>query len=70
MIKPELFAAIRGSNMLQGLTEEDLARLAVVCEERQMAEGTTVFIENMPGGIPVSDPQGDDPHLQDVCRRG
>ena len=49
MIKPELFAAIRGSNMLQGLTEEDLARLAVVCEERQMAEGTTVFIENMPG---------------------
>jgi CRP-like cAMP-binding protein len=49
MIKPELFAAIRNSSMLQGLTEEDLSRLAAVCEERQMAEGTTVFIENMPG---------------------
>ena len=49
MIKPELFAEIRGSSMLQGLNDEDLARLAVVCEERQMAEGTTVFIENMPG---------------------
>jgi CRP-like cAMP-binding protein len=49
MIKPELFTAIRSSSMLQGLTDEDLARLAAVCEGRQMAEGTTVFIENMPG---------------------
>jgi CRP-like cAMP-binding protein len=49
MIKPELFVEIRGSSMLQGLSDDDLGRLAVVCEERQMAEGTTVFIENMPG---------------------
>ena len=49
MIKSDAFAAIRGSIMLQGLTEADLDRLAEFCEERQMAEGTTVFIENMPG---------------------
>lgn len=49
MINPESFVAIRGSLMLQGIGDAELARLAEVCEERQMAEGTTVFIENMPG---------------------
>lgn len=49
MIKAEAFAAIRGSTMLQGVDDAELARLAELCEERQMAEGTTVFIENMPG---------------------
>lgn len=49
MIKPELFAELRGSGMLQGLEDAELARLAEVCEERTMAEGTTVFLENMPG---------------------
>lgn len=49
MIKPELFSEIRSSSVLHGLSDEDLVRLAAVCEERQMAEGMTVFIENMPG---------------------
>lgn len=49
MIKAEAFAAVRGHLMLQGLNDGEVARLAEVCEERQMAQGTTVFIENMPG---------------------
>ncbi|MHB8708440.1 MAG: Crp/Fnr family transcriptional regulator [Desulfuromonadales bacterium] len=49
MIKPVAFDVIRGSTMLQGMNDADLSRLAEFCEERQMAEGTTVFIENMPG---------------------
>lgn len=49
MIKADAFDAIRGSTMLLGLDDDDLARLAEYCEGRQMAEGTTVFIENMPG---------------------
>jgi len=49
MIKAELFEAIRGSSMLQELSDEELFRLAAVCEDRHMPEGTTVFIENMPG---------------------
>lgn len=49
MIKPELFKPVRGSVLLQGMNDEEIARLAAACEERQMAEGTTVFIENMPG---------------------
>jgi CRP-like cAMP-binding protein len=49
MIKAEAFAAIRGSLLLQGVNDAEIARLAELCEERQMAEGTTVFIENMPG---------------------
>ena len=47
MIDPARFEAVRASIMLQGLDDDDLTRLAAVCEERQMAEGTTVFIENM-----------------------
>ena len=35
--------------MLQGFSEEDLGKLAFYCEIREMGEGTTVFIENMPG---------------------
>jgi CRP/FNR family cyclic AMP-dependent transcriptional regulator len=49
MIKSESFEAIRGSVMLQGLNEKELTLLATVCEERAMPEGTTIFIENMPG---------------------
>jgi len=49
MIKAEAFVAIRENLMLQGIDDAGIARLAAVCEERQMAEGTTVFIENMPG---------------------
>jgi len=49
MIKSESFDTIRGSVMLQGMNDVELARLAAVCEERAMAEGMTVFIENMPG---------------------
>lgn len=49
MIKAEAFAAVRKNMMLQGCDDAEIARLAKVCEERQMAEGTTVFIENMPG---------------------
>ena len=49
MVTTEDFTTIKNSTMLQGLSEEDLGRLAAVCEMRDMGEGTTVFIENMPG---------------------
>ena len=49
MLKIEDFSAIKSSMLLQGLTEKELARLAGHCELRTMGEGTTVFIENMPG---------------------
>lgn len=49
MIKTASFDPIRGSVMLQGMSDAEIARLAAVCEERTMAEGMTVFIENMPG---------------------
>lgn len=49
MISAKEFLTIKKSVMLQGLTDTDLEALAQVCEERQMAEGTTIFIENMPG---------------------
>jgi len=49
MLKAADFSAIKGSMLLQGLAEEELARLAGLCELREMGEGTTVFIENMPG---------------------
>ncbi|MCM2263922.1 MAG: cyclic nucleotide-binding domain-containing protein [Desulfuromonadales bacterium] len=49
MIKAEAFDVIRGSSIFQGISDAEFSRLAEFCEERQMAEGTTVFIENMPG---------------------
>lgn len=49
MIDPVAFNVIRGSALIQGMSDSELFRLASVCEARQMAEGTTVFIENMPG---------------------
>ena len=49
MIDPALFNEVRGSALLHGMVDADLVRLAAVCEERQIGEGTTVFIENMPG---------------------
>lgn len=49
MLKAEVFAAIRGTMLLQGVNDAEIARLAAICEERSMAAGTTVFIENMPG---------------------
>ena len=49
MVTVEDFSAIKGSTMLQGFSDKDLSKLAVFCEMREMGEGTTVFIENMPG---------------------
>ncbi len=49
MVKAEDFSAIKNSVMLQGFTDEDFDKLAALCEMRKMEEGTTVFIENMPG---------------------
>jgi CRP-like cAMP-binding protein len=49
MVKVEDFSVIKGSVMLQGFSDEDLGNLAGFCEIREMSEGTTVFIENMPG---------------------
>lgn len=49
MIDVKEFKNIRGSHMLQGISDTDLRKLADVCEKRQMSEGTTIFIENMPG---------------------
>ena len=49
MVKVEDFSVIKGSVMLQGFSDEDLGNLAGFCEIREMSEGTTVFVENMPG---------------------
>ena len=49
MIRPDTFDTIRGSILLRGMNNTELARLASVCEERQLTAGTTIFIENMPG---------------------
>lgn len=49
MLKAEDFLAIKGSTMLHGFSTEELGKLAAFCEMREMGEGTTVFIENMPG---------------------
>lgn len=49
MIDPKDFAEIKGSSMLRGFSDDDLKNLAAVCERRLMDEGTTIFIENMPG---------------------
>jgi CRP-like cAMP-binding protein len=49
MVTAEDFSPIKDSTMLKGLSDQDLNRLAGFCEMREMAEGTTVFIENMPG---------------------
>jgi CRP/FNR family cyclic AMP-dependent transcriptional regulator len=49
MINAADLSDIKGSVMLQNLTDEELEVLAGVCENRDMSEGTTVFIENMSG---------------------
>jgi len=49
VVDPDAFAAVSDSALLHGLDHAELERLAAVCEMRQVAEGTTVFIENMPG---------------------
>jgi CRP/FNR family transcriptional regulator, cyclic AMP receptor protein len=49
MVNSEDFNAISNSKMLEGLSEDDLTKLADYCEKREMPEGTTVFLENMPG---------------------
>ena len=49
MVTAKDFSSIKDSTMLQGFSDQDLASLAGFCEMRKMEEGTTVFIENMPG---------------------
>lgn len=49
MIDVKEFSNIKGSHMLRDISDADLKMLAEVCEKRQMGEGTTIFIENMPG---------------------
>ena len=49
MVTAEDFSPIKSSTMLRGFSDQDLSRLAKFCEMRKMEEGTTVFIENMPG---------------------
>lgn len=49
MVNAADFASIKNSLMLQGFSDSDLGKLASFCEMREMSEGTTVFIENMPG---------------------
>ena len=49
MIESKEFSDIRESVMLRELSDADLEKLSGVCEKRQMGEGTTIFIENMPG---------------------
>ena len=49
MIDVKEFENIRDSHMLRDISDTDLQKLADVCEKRRMSEGTTIFIENMPG---------------------
>ena len=49
MVKAQDFSTIKNSLLLQDFTDADFEKLASLCEMRDMGEGTTVFIENMPG---------------------
>lgn len=49
MIDSGDFSSIKNSTMLQGFSDADLNKLSEYCDKRVMSEGTTVFIENMPG---------------------
>jgi CRP/FNR family cyclic AMP-dependent transcriptional regulator len=49
MVTAKNFITIKNSMLLQGLSDQYLDKLATYCEMRTMNEGTTVFIENMPG---------------------
>lgn len=49
MINLSEFADIASSPVFEGLSRDDLQRVGACCELRVMTEGTTVFIENMPG---------------------
>jgi len=49
MVKADDFSAIKSSIMINGFSGDELSQLAKYCEMREMNEGTTVFIENMPG---------------------
>ena len=49
MVTAQNFVTVKNSRLLQDLSDQDLAGLAAYCEMRTMNEGTTVFIENMPG---------------------
>ncbi len=49
MVNSEDFTTIKSSLMLQDFSDEELNTLAGFCQMREMSEGTTVFIENMPG---------------------
>jgi CRP-like cAMP-binding protein len=49
MVTAKNFVTIKNSILLHDLSDEDLDGLATYCEMRSMNEGTTVFIENMPG---------------------
>lgn len=40
---------LKDSSLLRGLSAAELATLSGAFQEKEMAEGTTVFIENMPG---------------------
>jgi len=41
--------AIKGCPLLKGLTSDEIATFSTILEEKHLAEGTTVFVENMPG---------------------
>lgn len=49
MVKLDDFSVIKNSIMITGFSDDELSQLASYCEMREMGEGTTVFIENMPG---------------------
>ena len=49
MVTAKNFITVKNSRLLQDLSGQDLDGLATYCEMRTMNEGTTVFIENMPG---------------------
>lgn len=45
----KILETLRNCSLFKGLSAEDLEALVPLFSEKEMAEGTTVFVENMPG---------------------
>src|SRR5262245_60660809 len=77
MTNPGAMSVLRGSPIFRGLPPDVLARLSVLCVNREYARGETVFEEGLPGTklfgiisgrvlITTSSVEGQDLHLNVV----
>lgn len=48
-MRKEELQEVKTSALLAGLSDQDLADLATICHDKDLAEGMTIFIENMQG---------------------